>query len=157
MSKRIGYANWITTSRALVLGRHSPYAAGTLCLLIALEIILPADNWQQKHETGPRMDSALSVMEKEIKRKGFVHWTDETGIHFKDRLRESTNRTDLGWVSVGWIREFVGILEGTKPLKHAGQNLDQPPPQDITYVSSKDVSNRASRMDPPEQLTLPFV
>ena len=126
-SKRIGYANWITTSHALMLGRHSPYAAGALGLLIALEIILPADNWQQKHEIGPRMDSALSVMEKEIKKKGFVHWMDETGIHFKDRLRESIKRIDLGWVSADWIREFLDILEGTKPSKPAEQNLNTVP------------------------------
>ncbi len=155
-SKRIGYANWITTSRALVLGRHSPYAAGTLCLLVASEIILPAENWQQKHEIGPRMDSALSVMEKEIRKKGFVHWMDETGTHFKNRLRESIKRIDLGWVSEDWIREFLDILEGTKPSKPAEQNLNPSPSQNMTDGYSQDVSNRTSRMDPPVQLTLPF-
>ena len=59
------------------------------------------------------MDSALLVMEKEIRKKGFVHWMDETGAYFKKQLRESIRRVPLGWVAGGWIREFLDALAGT--------------------------------------------
>ncbi len=151
-SKRLGYTNWIMASRILALGPHSLQTAGTFALLIALEIILPADNWQQRHEMGPHMDSALLIMEKGIRKKGFVHWRDETGTYFKDQLQKNLNGNHLGWVSAGCIREFLGGPEGAKP---SAQDLIRPPSQDMKEASSP-MSNRAPHMDPPEQLTLPF-
>ena len=151
MSEQIEYANWIRISYVLALGPHSPNGVGAMVLLIALEIILPAENWQRRHEIGPQRDSLLSVMTKEIRKKGFVHWMDETGVHVRDQLRKNINSVQLGWVSADWIREFLDILEGNG---NSEQAINKPPPQSTTKTSNQNASAREDRMEPPEQLTL---
>ena len=142
-SRQMEYTNWIRIGYTLALGRHSLNAVGAMVLLIALEMILPAKNWQKRHEMGPQTDPLLPVMIKEIRKKGFVHWMDETGAYVKDRLRKSINRVQLGWVSADWIREFLDILEGTGN-----------PEQATAKTSIQNVTVRENRMEPPEQLTL---
>lgn len=152
-AKRLGYANWVRASLILDMGPHSPHAAGALSLLIALEIITPTDHWQKRHETGPLMDHALHIMEKEIRKKGFVHWLDEAGVYFKGRLREGVVGMDLGWVRFEHIREFLEVLEGRAmheqpskgPLLRAGSNAEK--------QTEKHWLPRTPEL---EQLTLPF-
>ena len=150
-SEQIDYTNWIRISYALALGRHSLNGVGAMVLLIALEMILPAENWQRRHEMGPQKDSLLSIMIKEIRKKGFVHWMDETGAYVKDRLRKSINRVQLGWVSADWIREFLDVLEGTGNPEQA---IGKSPSQTTTKTSIQNDSARENRMESPEQLTL---
>ena len=152
-SKQTEYTNWIRIGYALALGRHSLNAAGAMALLIALEMILPAENWQKRHEMGPQTGPLLSVMIKEIRKKGFVHWMDETGAYVKDRLRKSINHVQLGWVSADWIRGFLDILEGTGNPEQA---IKKSPSQTTTKSSIRNVTAHENRMESPEQLTLPF-
>ena len=147
-SKQTEYTNWIRIADALALGRHSRNSLGVMVLLIALEMILPAENWQKRHEMGPQKDSLLSAMIPEIRKKGFVHWMDETGTEVKNRLRKSINGVQLGWVSARWIREFLDILDGAGSFEQA---IEKSSPQDCTGEKSF-----ARTSVQPEQLTLPF-
>ena len=131
------------------LGRHSLNAAGVLALLIVLEMITPSDNWQGKHETGPQIDSELLIMVKEIRKKGFVHWMDDTGKYFRDRLREGISRVQLGWVSANWIQEFLDVLEESKTME---QSVEKRTLQPMTEA----LSHGGQQMEAQEQLTLPF-
>ena len=152
-TKRIGYTNRTRASHALGMGHHSVHVAGALVLLVALEMIQPADNWERKHEIGPQMDSTLLVMVKGIRKKGFVHWLDETGAAIRSRLGKGIYSVQLGWVLPDWIREFLDILEGTRPLEQA---VEKVPPQAVAESSIQVAPENERHMEAPEQLTLPF-
>jgi hypothetical protein len=152
-AKRLGYANWVSASLILDMGPHSPHAAGALSLLIALEIVTPTDHWQKRHETGPLMGHALHIMEKEIRKKGFVHWLDEAGVYFKARLREGVVGMNLGWVRSEHIREFLEVLEG--------RAIHEQPSKGPLFREGSDSEKQAEKHWLPktpetEQLTLPF-
>ena len=148
-SRQIGYANWVRASHAMGLGRHSLNAAGVLALLIVLEMITPSDNWQRKHETGPQIDSELLIMVKEIRKKGFVHWMDDTGKYFRDRLREGISRVQLGWVSANWVQEFLDVLEESKTMEQSVEKLTLQP-------MTEALSHGEQQLEAQDQLTLPF-
>ncbi len=152
--KRLGYANWIRIRYMLGLGNFNLNAAETLALLIALEMILPAENWQKKHETGPRMDAVLLVMTEEIRKKGFVHWMDEGGKEIRSRLRERLSRIELGWVSADWIRRFLDSLDGVKSPEQKGKKSS--PSQPMNDAAIQVVSAQEYPVQAPEQLRLPF-
>ena len=152
-AKRIGYMNWIWASRTLALGDNSPRAAGALILLIGLEIISPADHWQKRHNIGQGIDAALIKMENEIKKKGFIHWLDETGVVFKNQLGDSKKR-DLGWVAADHIKQFLEIMDG-------GEMFPEPPAtreplKDLSHDPDVEAPQAKQKVQSSKQLELPF-
>lgn len=156
-SKRAGYANWVRISAALRPGPDISHSARVLALLVALQIVLPSEHWQEPHAAGPQMDAAMLLMEAGIRKKGFVHWLDETGRYFKDRLMEKGDWTNLGWVHGHFIQQFLEMYESRKPSK---QLSCSPPGRPLRRARRiKDGTDNGTddhKEGPHTQLTLPF-
>ncbi len=100
--KAHGCINGMRINHLLNQMMHTQGAAPILLGLIALNVILPAGDWQQMHASGPALHDFLDLLEGEIKGKGFLHWDDDAGNYLRDYIRDyiREQRSDKEW---GWV------------------------------------------------------
>ena len=97
--KAHGCINGIRINHILSQKMNSQGSMPILLGLIALNVILPAQHWQQMHASGVAIDDFLSLLKDEIKGKGFLHWDDDAGHYLRDFIRKQQTDKDWGWVS----------------------------------------------------------
>ena len=150
LTKQLGYINYMCINKALMQARQaSPASVTTLSLLILLEVILPSENWQQKHKLGSRIEERIATMIQEIKTKGFLHWDDDTGVSFRQQIGTMESRKDLGWVNIKSTKIILNILGGGHRTLHIDQTRKK---EDVKQDDKKDELKIPSH----RQLELPF-
>ncbi|MCP4552857.1 MAG: hypothetical protein GY834_12635 [Bacteroidetes bacterium] len=117
--KSAHYVNYLQVNRIQARGmRTSAYAVPSLALLVILDALVPAGNWQQKHIVGPCIDELMEKMVQEIKTKGFLHWKDPTGLLIMDRLQHLDLEKSIGWIQVNDLKTLLHNLK-EKPQKNS--------------------------------------
>lgn len=113
LTRQFGYANHIRINQALAKNPiTNPAAAPVLCILILLEVVLPAENWQKKHKAGPLADERTESMVCEIRKKGFLHWEDDIGRSVRREIQNMGKKTNCGWIDGNVIRHLSDALFG---------------------------------------------
>jgi len=155
LAKQLGYMNCLRTNQALAINRiSSPTAVKTLSVLIILEMLSPAENWQKMHHIGDRMDERLLSMIREIRKKGFLHWDDHIGRSLREDIQKMEGTKNIGWVDEKMIQCISRELSG-KPV--SCHNMDKKSENEEKIENNKQsVIKSQLRKKIPEQLELAF-
>ena len=155
LAKQLGYMNCLRTNQALAITRiSSPRAVKTLSVLIILEMLSPAENWQKMHHIGDRMDERLLSMIREIRKKGFLHWDDYIGRSLREDIQKMEGTKNIGWVDEKMIQSISRELSSKPPSYH---NMDKKSVNEekIEY-NKQSVIKSQLRKKIPEQLEFAF-
>ncbi len=128
-SKLKGYINWKNANRSLNQRSNYHKSASILFILIALEVIMPAEHWQKLHYFGPKLDDFISRLIDEIRKKGFVHWKDNAGLYLKRLICDKKIKEDMGWVTVNDYKMLARILNGETVNRQNLEDIDNAPKQ----------------------------
>lgn len=146
-AKSQGAVNWLRINDTLSQKRSFHAAAPILAVMILLDVVLPAESWQRLHKTGPGINAFIEHAETEIYKKGFVHWDDEAGLHFREQILSRNAHESLGWlrpVELEALRTFLkpgSIQKNIDELKT--KKFEKPPSLE-----------QLSKVKPHEQLSL---
>ena len=155
LAKQLGYMNYFRTNEALAtIQISSPMAVKILSVLIMLEMLSPAENWQKMHHIGDRMDERLLSMVREIRKKGFLHWDDYIGRSLREDIQKMEGTKNTGWVDEKMIQCISRELSGKPMFCH---NMDKKSENEEKIENNKQfVIKSQLRKKIPEQLELAF-
>ncbi|WP_281794002.1 hypothetical protein [Desulforhabdus amnigena] len=109
-----GYINWLRIEQILrpqLLHQiHDQTAVPLLALMIASNIVGPADHWQKMHRLNPEAEPLLTMMSHELQKKGNILWEDDAGRRLMERLKSGCGTTDLGWVDPAQMGNLLRSL-----------------------------------------------
>jgi hypothetical protein len=87
-------------------------AASLMALLIGAGAVVAAEHWQRAHEVGPYAGEMDSLLSDELGRKGSLEWSGEGGRVLLERVAESIDRGETGWVAPAELRRLCERLRG---------------------------------------------
>ncbi len=113
-TRQWGYINWLRIEQILrpqlLQQVQDQTAVPLLALMIALNIVDPADHWQKMHPLNPEAEPLLAMMSHEFMKKGNILWEDDTGRRLMERIESGCGTTDLGWVDPGPLEILLASL-----------------------------------------------
>jgi hypothetical protein len=106
-----GAANWLLANRV----RGTPRlldrgAASLMALLIGVGAVAAAAHWQRPHAVSPDADEIDSLLSEELHRKGSLKWNGASGRALLDRVANSLDRGETGWVAPAELRRLCERL-----------------------------------------------
>lgn len=110
-----GAANWVLANRVTgqrILNRGS---ASLLALLIGAGAVFPASHWQKPHAAAPGAHEVDAMLSEELHRKGSLAWNGPSGHALLERLAETIDRGETGWVPRPELRRSLDRLHNSKP------------------------------------------
>jgi hypothetical protein len=108
-----GAANWVLANRLRgAIKMLDRGAASLMALLIGAGAVVAAEHWQRAHEVGPYAGEMDSLLSDELGRKGSLEWSGEGGRVLLERVAESIDRGETGWVAPAELRRLCERLRG---------------------------------------------
>jgi len=108
-----GAANWLLANR--VRGRPRLLdrgAASPMALLIGVGAVVPAAHWQRTHVVSPDAGEIDSLLSEELHRRGALEWNGASGRALLERVANTIDRGETGWVAPAELRRLCERLRG---------------------------------------------
>jgi hypothetical protein len=103
--------NWMMANRTLKKRMDSVTSVGVLGVLIALEVLTPAEHWQEWHAPGPKLAPFVEDLEDTVSRKGMIDWDEHVvSSWIQGALCRLENLTEQ---NLGWAKtvDLISALE----------------------------------------------
>lgn len=108
-----GAANWLLANRVrgaiTVLDRGG---ASFMALLIGVRAVVAAQHWQRAHTVSADAGEIDGLLSEELHRRGVLEWNGAAGNALLDRVDETVDRGETGWVLPGELRGLCERLRG---------------------------------------------
>ena len=107
-----GAANWVLANRVRgesILGRG---AVSTMALLIGAGAVSPAAHWQMPHPVSPGAGEIDEMLSAELHRTGSLAWDGAAGRAVLDRLAQTIESGETGWVPRPELQRLRKRLRG---------------------------------------------
>ncbi|OHB26273.1 MAG: hypothetical protein A2790_20115 [Phenylobacterium sp. RIFCSPHIGHO2_01_FULL_69_31] len=122
-ARRHGGLGWISANRILWRRITEFAAAGMLAMMVAVELLEPADDWQAPHHPGPALEDWIAQLEATLARTGKLEWSSPVG----EALLSAARVSDLGWADQVFVTRLFGrvapVREPAKPEDPLAQLL----------------------------------
>ncbi|SPF50454.1 hypothetical protein SBA4_4370007 [Candidatus Sulfopaludibacter sp. SbA4] len=108
-----GAANWLLANR--VRGRPRLLdrgAASPMALLIGVGAVVPAAHWQRTHVVSSDAGEIDSLLSEELHRRGALEWNGASGRAVLERVANTIDRGETGWVAPAELRRLCERLRG---------------------------------------------
>jgi hypothetical protein len=111
----LGGLSWVSVNRTASRRLDSSHAVAGLALLVALNAVKPAGQWQERHLPGADHSSVFASMAIERTRTGVPHWTNGNLRLLLEEALVKLPERDLGWVNENEARALIeGLLQSPK-------------------------------------------
>lgn len=129
--RQAGFVSWITANRVAGARLEIRGIASALALLVGLNVLVPANDWQGRHRAGARVGWIVKALLEERHQAGSVTWSSALGRLLLYQLGYSVRGTRLGWVEPRELGALVDVLRSSEGVAaHPGgyrQNSDLSP------------------------------
>ena len=106
-----GEANWAMAYRTAGPKNFDRMAASLMAALVGVGAVLPGAHWQKPHAISPQPACEIDgMLSSELHRKGSLAWDGDAGRSLLDRLAESFDRGETGWVARAEMRRLLELL-----------------------------------------------
>jgi hypothetical protein len=110
-----GAANWILANRVAGERILNRCAVSPMALLIAVGAVSPASHWQKPHAVSPGAREIEALLSEELHRKGALAWNGSAGLALLERIAETIDRGETGWISHLELRRLLDRLRDSEP------------------------------------------
>jgi hypothetical protein len=76
---------------------------------------LPASHWQKPHTVSPGAREVDAILSEELHRKGTLAWNGSAGLALMERLAETIDRGEVGWISQPELPRLLDRLHDFEP------------------------------------------
>ncbi len=139
-----GSMNWIRINRVTGYYIFDQHSITALALLIAFDILEPADHWQKPHKTGTKAGWMKDKLLNAISEGFSVQWDSSIGQELEQYLHGIDGNKKMGWVTINDLKLLAAKLKTNRNDK----NLE------LTSTNKEKI--RANEAKQPKQLDIPF-
>jgi hypothetical protein len=105
-----GAANWVAANRVDGLGILNRRAASMMALLIGVGAVCPALHWQRPHPVAAGVGEIDELLSTELHRTGSLAWDGTSGRAVLDRLAQTIDSGETGWVPRAELKRLLKRL-----------------------------------------------
>ena len=105
-----GAANWVMANRATGDNMQARGAACWLALLVGVGVVFPASQWQKPHDIAPDAGEIDDRLSCELHRTGALAWDGDSGRWLLERLAQSIDRVETGWVPRAELERLLALI-----------------------------------------------
>jgi len=106
--------NWIRINRILGKRIDDNHSASFLAILIALDILSPAQTWQISHLIKNHDVVLKNKLGKELTLQGVLLWNSPLGQELIVKLQEAVDLKNMGWVDLEELKQLTSRLAEDK-------------------------------------------
>jgi len=110
--------NWIRINRILGRRLNDTHSTNLLAILIGLDIVFSADNWQRPHFLKTPKTYLTKELGELLTLNGTLSWSSSFGKKLIDKLQTAADSMNMGWVNHVEYKYLISELSDNKILDH---------------------------------------